>query len=46
MAEEEKNMLNIAVLPTEKIQVVKRGQTGNSMVYRIIRSDSDILIEY
>ena len=46
MAEEEKNMLNIAVLPTEKIQVVKRGQTGNSMVYRIIRSDSDILTEY
>lgn len=46
MTEEEKNMLNIAVLPTEKIQVVKRDQIGNSMVYRIIRSDSDILTEY
>lgn len=46
MTEEEKNMLNIAILPAEKIQVVKRNQTGNSIVYRIIHSDSDILTEY
>lgn len=46
MGGEEQKEINIAVPKSERIQVVERDASGTPTVYRIIKSDGDIVTEY